>query len=87
MLLSLASNNMSCLVSTDLHYSLPVRYTTQILSQMAVKKCESLAFVSFTPESVSYIHADMDPGLDGNSAMKEQFFAYCSSCSSNGFAF
>ena len=48
---------------TDLHYSLPVRYTTQILSQMAVKKCESLAFVSFTPESVSYIHADMDPGL------------------------
>jgi hypothetical protein len=48
---------------TDLHYSLPVRYTTQILSQMAVKKCVSLAFVSFTTESVSYIHADMDPGL------------------------
>ena len=48
---------------TDLHYSLPVRYTTQILSQMAVKKCESLAFVNFTPESVSYIHAEMNPGL------------------------
>ena len=48
---------------TYLHYSLPVRYTTQMLSQVAVKKCESLAFVSFTTESVSYIHADMDPGL------------------------
>ena len=33
---------------TDLHNSLPFRYTTQILNQMAVKKCESLAFVSFT---------------------------------------
>jgi hypothetical protein len=48
---------------TDLHYSLPVRYTTQIVSQMAVKKCESLAFVTFPTESVSYIHAYMDPGL------------------------
>jgi hypothetical protein len=30
---------------------------------MGVKKCENLAFVKFKPESVSYIHADMDPGL------------------------
>ena len=48
---------------TDLHYSLPVLYTTQTLSQMAVKKCKSLAFISFMTERVSYIHADMDPGL------------------------
>ena len=30
---------------------------------MGVKKCENLAFVKFKPESVSYIYADMDPGL------------------------
>ncbi|CAC5401718.1 unnamed protein product [Mytilus coruscus] len=49
--------------TTDIQYKIPTHYTTQILGQMAVKKCKSLVFISYTHESASYIHADINSNL------------------------
>ena len=46
---------------TDQHYSLPVRYTTQVLAQMFAKKCEHLAYICYTPESSTFIQGTFDP--------------------------
>lgn len=38
--------------ATGVHYSLPIYYTTQVLSQMAAKGCSEVACISFTPELI-----------------------------------
>ena len=48
---------------TDVQYELPVYYTTQMLSQMAAKKLQEAVFISFTPDSVTYIRAKFDHDL------------------------
>ncbi|CAG2191099.1 unnamed protein product [Mytilus edulis] len=49
--------------TTDVHYKIPVYYTTQILSQMAAKKCNKIGYLSFTPESSTFITGSMDQAL------------------------
>lgn len=48
---------------TDVHYKLPIYYTTQVISQMASKGCAEIVYISFTPESSTYIHDNMDGNL------------------------
>lgn len=50
-------------ITTDIQYKIPTHYTTQILSQMAVKKYKSLVFIRYTHESASYIPADINSNL------------------------
>ena len=45
---------------TDVHYELPLYYTTQVLAEMAASRCDRLAFVSYTPESTTFIMLNMD---------------------------
>ena len=45
----------------DQHYTLPVRYTTQILAQMQAKNWEPFAYVCFTPESSTLIQGTFNP--------------------------
>jgi hypothetical protein len=46
--------------TTDVHYELPVYYSTQVLSQMAAKHCNTCAYVSYTPESSTFISLTFD---------------------------
>ena len=38
-----------------MHYTLPVYYKTQVLSEMASNGCDKFTFVSYTPESSTVI--------------------------------
>ena len=46
--------------STDVPYTLPIRYSPQILAEMVVKNCKDYAFISFTPESTTFIKGRMN---------------------------
>ena len=48
---------------TDVHYSLPLRYTTQIISQMAAKECPEFGYVCYTKESSTFITGKQDNDL------------------------
>ena len=49
--------------STDVHYSIPKYYVTQILSEMAALDCQELLYVSWTPESTTVMKAVFDETL------------------------
>lgn len=49
--------------TTDVHYKLPVRYTTQVLSQMAAKQSSKVGYLSYTPESTTFIAGTYSPVL------------------------
>ena len=49
--------------TTDVHYSIPKYYTTQVLSQMAAKQCEEFGYICFTSESTTYIKGKMNKML------------------------
>jgi hypothetical protein len=49
--------------TTDVHYTLPVYYTTQVMSQMAVKTCSSFGYVCYNPEGATYITGKQDISL------------------------
>lgn len=49
--------------TTDVQYELPVYYTAQVLSQMAAKQLSQVAFISFTPESITFIRGQFDSDL------------------------
>ncbi|CAG2219838.1 unnamed protein product [Mytilus edulis] len=49
---------------TDALYEIPVYYTTQVLSQMAAKNLQELAFICYTPDSITYIRGHFDLTLD-----------------------
>ncbi|CAG2230153.1 unnamed protein product [Mytilus edulis] len=48
---------------TDALYEIPVYYTTQVLSQMAAKNLQELAFICYTPDSITYIRGHFDAQL------------------------
>ena len=44
----------------DVHYRLAVYYSTQVLSQMATKCCNTFAYICYTPESCTFIQGKFD---------------------------
>ncbi|XP_071139869.1 uncharacterized protein [Mytilus edulis] len=46
--------------TTDVHYQIPKYYSTQLLSQMAAKKCGKFCYISYTPESATVIEGVYD---------------------------
>ena len=49
--------------TTDQHYSLPVYYSTQVLSQMHAKSCQGSAYLCFTPESSTFLSGAFNDGI------------------------
>jgi hypothetical protein len=49
--------------TTDLPYSLPLRYSTQVLAQMNAKKQSEYVFVAYNSSSATVIQGNNDPSL------------------------
>lgn len=49
--------------TTDLHYTLPHYYTTQVLAEMNSHKCSNYAYVCFTPDATTLITGSNDDAL------------------------
>ena len=48
--------------TTDVQYSLPTYYSTQVLSEMNFQECDRYGYISFTPESLTFGTGSNDVG-------------------------